>query len=147
MTARQGRNPTVVNILCSAVLLVGVVIVLIALGAHSENKPLKGGARATGTIVKSTYASKSFDEVIAFRDRAGGKHTFKNSNVSDSRRLGTLVSVSYDPAQPSRARVLDKINWQAGVIAGSVVAAVGLALLSSGLRKLLFTAYGHEAPA
>ncbi|HTW20364.1 MAG TPA: DUF3592 domain-containing protein [Mycobacteriales bacterium] len=126
----------------SALLVLGVVLIallpvaLIGAGLHIRGQvtPIKGGSRATGTIVgvssEDEIHGKSFTPTIAFTDSRGHVHLFDGPSDATAQKVGTKVVVSYDPADPDHATDVSAgtTGWKATFWTG-----VGLGVVEVGL--------------
>jgi hypothetical protein len=91
------------------ILVAALPVALIFAGLHVRGQvsPIKGGRQAAGTIVDVTSAEalhgRTYTPTIVFTDSTGHVHLFDGPSDATSQRVGTRVTVSYDPADPDHA--------------------------------------------
>jgi hypothetical protein len=97
------------------------------LQARHQVEPITGGITTSGTIEGSTTINElhgnSYDPSIAFFDRDGHVHLFEGPSMSSKPKIGTKVTVSYDPNHPDHAADLS-----AGTLTWKVVLGIGIGL-------------------
>ncbi|MBV2362154.1 DUF3592 domain-containing protein [Streptomonospora nanhaiensis] len=90
------------------------------------------GARVEGEIVGYTETRSSAAMVVRFTTPDGREvHASHDSTGWTASRSGDTVTVSYDPANPERARIV-KAPWLSGFVPG-LVGVLGVLLVAIGL--------------
>jgi uncharacterized protein DUF3592 len=108
-------------------------------------EPVPGGLRTTGQIVsvssESELHGRVYTPTILFTARDGHVYTFDGPSDVRSQKVGTNVTVSYNPANPNRAADLSagSTSWKALFWSGVALVPIELAvivLLTIRIRKV-----------
>jgi hypothetical protein len=137
MTAAEPARPRGGRIV-TAVVVLGIALIaalpaaVIGAALHTRHitSAIKGGVTTTGTITsvesQAELHGRSYTPTIAFTDRDGHVHLFSGPSDATSQKIGTRVTVSYDPADPEHAA-----DVSAGSTTWKITLGVGVALAAA----------------
>ncbi|GHD22749.1 DUF3592 domain-containing protein [Nocardiopsis kunsanensis] len=113
--------------------LAGLVLLwFVTRDTRVELRLLRHGVRAKGRVIGYTETSTSARMVVQFRTEDGVEVHAEHENTGwAASRSGEIVTVSYDPDAPERARIVSG-PWMTHYVRG-LFAALGLCLTSAGL--------------
>lgn len=93
------------------------------------------GVRTEGRVVDAVVEEEGEGEnlVVDFSDHTGTRHRLltRGATTNWRRKIGQIMTVTYDPADPRRARIHADVRMQtaAGIVLALVLGAIGAALL------------------
>jgi hypothetical protein len=133
-TPRQRRfRKTIGWIMIFASFAVGVWAIAEGLHTHSRERPVSGGVQTTGTVIGYRPVQEWEDDyspVVAFTDANGQRIVFSAPALRTPPMVGSVVSVSYDPQQPTTAHDLsDTALWRLQLYVGLFAIAVCLSMV------------------
>lgn len=114
-------------------MLSGVVLLwLVTRDTRVELRLIRHGVRAKGRVIGYSETSTSARMIVQFRTEDGVEvHAEHESTGWTASRSGEIVTVSYDPDVPERARIVSG-PWMTHYVRG-LFAALGLCLTVVGL--------------
>jgi hypothetical protein len=125
----------VVSVLLVGGFVAGVVLTVGGWHQRETEQPVKGWVTTTGTVVgiagSKTGKGTVYGPIVSFTDESGVLHQFAAPATGPGGpHLGGAATVSYDPANPSRAHDLSDDSWRASFVTGVVILSVfGAALV------------------